>query len=131
MIDPFTGSFTFQNPPDYLKLLSTTIFYISGPSPGGEIKVLYDGKEICRSRAGNYIKLELPSKYRKFNLTFQTINGPKTTEEIIPRMFNTETYHIRIKKDKEIIINKVFEELRKGILNSITDEQTTTLTSLN
>jgi len=130
-VDFYTGSLTPQDLPDYLKLFSTLIFYVEGASPGVEVRVSYKGKEICRCRSGDYIRMELPSRYRTFSLTFATPDGPVTTQVITARLFNTDTYHVRVKKDKEIIVNPVFEELKKNILRSMTDERTHVLQTLD
>jgi hypothetical protein len=124
-VDFSSGRLIPANIPDYLKTESTTIFFLSKASASDNgLAILHGTDTLCSLKPGNYLKLSLSSKFRELTLVFTGNDCVSREEKLSLRLFNTEIYLIRVKKNREITIGTAFDQVRRDLLNGMTDENT-------
>jgi len=124
-VDFVSGRLIPVNIPDYLKVESNTIFFLSHASPEDtKLLVINQQDTLCSLVPGNYLKLSLPSKFRELTLIFTGQDIQKREETIQPRLFNTDLFLVRVKRNREITIGNTFDQVRKTVLDGMTDENT-------
>ena len=111
--------------PDYLKVESNTILFLSKASAGNDGVIVIHGHDtLCTLKPGTYLRLVLPSKFAVANL-FLTGNGCTGRELNLPlRLFSTDLYLLRVKKNREIVIGGAYEQVKTDILNGMNDKNT-------
>ena len=130
-IDFSSGRLIPLNVPDYLKTESNTILFLSKASATDDgLTILHGADTLCVLIPGNYLRLILPSGYREIRIRM-TGKGCNTSDETIPvRLFNTDVYLLRVKRNKDISVGLAYEQVRKDLLNRMTDENTVVRRSL-
>ena len=124
-IDFSSGRLIPVNLPDYLKTESSTILFLSkASSTDAGLTVIHDKDTLCTLKPGNYLKLSLPSRFRELTLVLTGKDCISREEKLNLRLFNTDIYLVRIKKNREITIGTAFEQVRKDLLNGMIDENT-------
>ena len=130
-IDFSSGRLSPSITPDYLKTESNTIFFNSKSSSGDDdLILLRDRDTLCTLAPGNYLKLALPSKYRELKLVVTCKTCSRREESISLRLFHTDIYILRVKKNREIFTGEAYEQVRKDLLGGMTSGNTRVLRSL-
>jgi hypothetical protein len=125
LVDFVNGHLLPADKPGYLKPQSTTILFLSKTSASDTwLAVMHETDTVCTLQPGQYLSLTLPARFRDAQLF---LTGPGCTgreEKFTPRLFNTDIYVVKIKRNGEISIRTTYEEVRKTLLNAMTPENT-------
>ena len=124
-IDYKTGRIIPIAIPDYLRSGSITIIFLSKASAGdAKLTIIHVHDTLCTLNPGNYFKLSLPSKFRDIKLVFTGKDCISKEELFYLKLFNTDVYLAKIKRNKEIVISKPFEQVKTDILNGMSTYNT-------
>jgi len=123
-IDFVCGRLVPKRVPDYLRIESNTILFLSMATASQEpVSVICKHDTLCKLQPGNCLKLVLSSKYRELPLRLVS-NGTATLDRtIIPRLFNTDVYIVRVKRNGTIAMETAYEQVRKDIIEHTLPEK--------
>jgi hypothetical protein len=125
IVDFVYGHLLPADKPGYLKPQSTTILFLSKTSASDKLlSVMHDRDTICTLNPGQYLNLTLSSQFREAQLLLTGQGCTGKEEKITPRLFNTDIYIVKIKRNGEISVSSTYEEVRKTLLYAMTPENT-------
>ena len=127
-LDFATGKLIIRPIPDYMRIQSTMIFRLSDFSKKDiPLTVYFGDKKLATLKQDDYLKLLVPSGYTTIKLKCVPEGGVGEEVEFNVRLFFTDAYLLKVKKNLGIEEFHTVDEIRKSVLNSMSDEQTVTV----
>jgi hypothetical protein len=122
-INPFTGGLELFDKKDYTMISSPIVFLLSAVSKTDEsLTISLNGKILCELTPGKYFIINVSPHYNHVKIKFTPSHGSALEEEIPLKLFTTQMYLLRIKKDDSVFFGH--PQTRKDLLNERTSENT-------
>jgi hypothetical protein len=123
-IDFVCGRLVPKKVPDYLRIESNTVLFLSMATAYQEpVSVICEHDTLCILQPGNCLKLVLSSKYREVTLHLSAKGTETLDRKITPRLFNTDVYIVRAKRNGRIMMETAFDQIKKDILDNTPPEK--------
>lgn len=127
-LDFATGKLIIRPVPDYMRIQSTLIFRLSEYSKDDvPLTLYYKEKKLATLRQDDYLKLIVPSGHENIKLKCVPEGGTGEYVDFRVRLFFTDIFLLKVKKNLDVEQFHAFDEVRKAVLNSMTEERTVTV----
>ena len=128
-LDFATGKLIIRPIPDYMRIQSTMIFRLSDYSKKDiPLTIYFRDKKLATLKQDDYLKLLVPSGYNSIKLKCVPEGGSGEELEFNLRLFFTDAYLLKVKKNLGIEKFHAIDEVRKSVLDSMTEERTVAVT---
>jgi hypothetical protein len=128
-LDLFDGTLFPYEMGDYTYISSNVVLFLSKVSaPSATLKVFADDQYLCDLSPGKYSVLRLSCHHSTLKLKFVSSTGGEVSEAIDLHFLKNDAYLLRVMKDKSIVFNNLFDQVKKDILQQRTTENTTCTT---
>jgi len=128
-LDLFDGTLFPYGMGDYTYISSNVVLFLSKVSaPSATLKVFADDQYLCELSPGKYSVLRFSCHHATVKLKFESSTGGEVSEAIDLHLLKNDAYLLRVMKDKSIVFNNLFDQVKKDILQQRTTENTTCTT---
>jgi len=125
-LDFATGKLIARPIPDYLRIQSTMIFRLSQYSRAETpLTISVNNKKLVTLNQDDYLKLIVPSGYKTIKLKFVAGNNAETEIDFDVRLFFTDVFLLKVKKNLAVEEYHAFDDIRKSVLESMEEDRTT------
>lgn len=124
-LDLFDGRLLSYEATDYTMVSSKVVLFASKKSiPGSTLKVFVDGKFQCELQAGNYSTFDLSCHHTNAKIKIVSSTGSESEIKIPLKLFKTEMYLLKVKKNNVIFTDRLYGQLKSDMLKDMTKENT-------
>ncbi len=120
IIDLTSGQLLPERIPQYLDMVSHTVFLLSKTSASGsELTVKHKSDTVCILQQGNFLHLRLPAEYDSATLSFSGPNSPAEEQTFECEPFTWEVLIVKIKNNGKITFTHAFDQVKRDLIGSM------------
>lgn len=124
-LDFATGKLIIRPIPDYMRIQSTMIFRLSDYSKKDTpLTVYFRDKKLATLKQDDFLKLIVPSGFNTITLKCVPEGGASEEIEFNVRLFFTDAYLLKIKKNLKVEKYLTADEVRTSVIGSMSEERT-------
>ncbi|MCX6306359.1 MAG: hypothetical protein NT040_15460 [Bacteroidetes bacterium] len=124
-LDLFAGKLLPYDEADYTRISSRVVLFLSRVSdPGVSLAVYVNGERQCEMLPGNYVTLGLSCHYPVARIRLVASSGGETAGDIPVELYKTEVLLLKVKKNHEVVISHLHDQMKKDLLKKRTIENT-------
>lgn len=125
VIDLTSGQLLPEKIPQYLDMVSHTVFLLSKTSASGSsLTVKHKDDTVCTLPQGNYLHLRLPGEYDSATLSFSGPNSPAVEQTFECEPFTWEVLIVKIKSNGKITFTHAFDQVKRDLIYNMAPENT-------
>jgi hypothetical protein len=125
IVDFSNGELTTPEVPEFLRVESRTVFFLSKTSPEDEpVTIFINGEYKARLTRGQYFETDLPSRCQEIPVKLVSASGLIHEETLPANLFMTTSYIIHVKGKNEVSLDRAKGEVKSTLEKEMNEKNT-------